>query len=296
MKQFILIFSLVIFSTSFIGTFNFAHSFAHDKYKEKLKKFKDKQKKIKKQKQSLDLATGNVSTKDEIKIGRNVISGLLGAAPLVQSKGLQQYVNKVGYWIALQSERPKLPWSFGVINSPNINAFAAPGGYIVITLGLYQLLENESQLASILAHEISHVIEKHHLEAISKSSKGEILGSLAVKATSDKHQKTMQKLVNSSVQIYANGLDKKYEYGADRRGIVLAARAGYDPYALLDVLTTLKSINQTDDTMGVFLHTHPPLGKRLSNLEKLMDHNMSAINIPQDNQRLIKTNQKIATE
>lgn len=286
-KHSLLIIALVISAITLSAHPQTVYSFGHDEYKKKLKK-------LKKHKKSLALATGKVSKKQEIKIGQNVISGLLGAAPLVKSDHLQKYINKVGHWVALQSKRPKLPWTFGVINSPNVNAFAAPGGYIVVTLGLYQLLENESQLASVLAHEISHVIEKHHLDAISKSSKGEILGSLAVKATSKKHKKKMQKLVNSSVQIYANGLDKKFEYAADRRGIVLSARAGYDPYALLDVLTTLSSINTKDDSMAVFLNTHPPLSSRIKVLEKLTDKNMSDIKIPEDNQRLISENKIIA--
>lgn len=250
--------------------------------------------KVKQKKKGLDLATGNVSKKDEVNIGRNVISGLLGAAPLVKNDKLQKYVNRIGSWVALQSERPGLPWSFGVINSPNVNAFAAPGGYIVLTLGLYQLLENESQLAGLLAHEISHVIKKHHLDAIRDTSQKEILAALAVKASSKKHREKMQKLVNSSVQIYARGLDKKYEYGADRRGVILAARAGYDPYALLDVLTTLSSINSQDDSMSVFLHTHPPLASRLDTLVTLMDKHLPQIKIPADNQRLSLVNQQIA--
>ena len=259
-----------------------------------LEKFNNKLEILKKNKQELELISGDISRKDEIKIGANVISGLLGAAPLVDNTSMQQYVNKVGHWIALQSRRPDLPWSFGVIDSPNINAFAAPGGYIVLTLGLYQLLENESQLAAILAHEISHVIEKHHLDAIRDTSKREILGSLAVKATDKKHQKKMRRLVNSAVQIYARGLDKKYEFGADRRGVVLAARAGYDPYALMDVMTTLRSINPDDDSMGVFLNTHPPLGDRMRVLERLMDIHMPVIEIPPDNQRLQSVNRSIA--
>jgi len=290
-----LIVTLLLTTISFMSVPQTAESFAHNKYKDKLKQLKKAQKKLKQKRLSLNLATGHVSQKDEIKIGRNVISGLLGAAPLVESKNLQQYVNKVGYWIALQSERPNLPWSFGVINSPNVNAFAAPGGYIVLTLGLYQLLETESQLAGILAHEISHVIEKHHLNTISKSSKGELLGSLAVNVASDKYKNNIQKLVNSSVQIYAKGLDKKFEFAADRRGIILSARAGYDPYALLDVLTTLRSINTQDDTMSVFLNTHPPLEDRIKVLEQLTDQYLHEINIPNENHRLNEINQLIST-
>ena len=272
-----------------------AYSFDLNNFKSSIDKYKQKKKDIEKHKKSVDLATGNVSKKDEINIGRNVISGLLGAASLVEHKKLQQYVNKIGSWVAMQSERPKLPWSFGVINSPNVNAFAAPGGYIVLTLGLYQLLENESQLAAILAHEISHVIKKHHLDAIRDTSQTEILGALAVKASSKKHREKMQKLVNSGVQIYARGLDKKYEYGADRRGVVLAARAGYDPFALLDVLTTLSSINSQDDSMSVFLNTHPPLSVRIKTLQTQMDNHFPQMKIPADNQRLSVINQQIAT-
>lgn len=270
-------------------------AFDFDKFKSKLDKYKTKIKRIDEQKKQLDLATGNVTEKDEINIGRNVISGLLGAAPLVNNTPLQQYINKIGLWIALQSERPDLPWTFGVIDSPNINAFASPGGYIAVTLGLYQVLENESQLAAILAHEISHVIDKHHLDAIRDTSQGEILGSLAVSATNDKYKKDMQRLVNSSVQIYARGLDKKYEFAADRQGAVLAARAGYDPYAMLDVLTTLTSIHAADDSMTVFLNTHPPLNDRINVLEQLMDENLRNIKIAADNHRLQKINQSISS-
>lgn len=269
--------------------------FDFDKFKSKLDKFKQKTKSFNEQKKQLDLATGNVSVKDEINIGRNVISGLLGAAPLVNNNTLQQYINKIGYWVALQSERPDLPWTFGVIDSPNVNAFASPGGYIVLTVGLYQMLENESQLAAILAHEISHVIDKHHLDAIRDTSQTEILGSLAVRVTDDKYRKDMQKLVNSSVQIYARGLDKKYEFTADRRGAVLAARSGYDPYAMLDVLTTLSSIHAGDDSMTVFLNTHPPLNDRISTLEQLMDRHLQNIKIAANNNRLQKINQSIST-
>jgi predicted Zn-dependent protease len=283
---------ILLFSSVLLINSPNLYSFDWDDMKQQLEK---KKKKLKENKKQLDLATGNVSKKDEINIGRNVISGLLGAAPLVDNKSLQQYVNKVGRWIALQSKRPELPWTFGVINSENINAFASPGGYIVMTLGLYELLENESQLAGILAHEISHVIEKHHLDAIRDTSQREILGTLAVKASGDKYREKMQKLVNSSVQIYARGLDKKYEFTADRRGVILAARAGYDPYALLDVLTTLRSINSADNSMTVFLNTHPPLKNRISNLEMLMDKHLEMKDIPADNNRLQSINKSISS-
>ena len=82
---------------------------------------------------------------------------------------------------------------------------------------------------------------------------------------------TFDKVVNAGVQLYASGLDRDLEYQADKRGVVLAARAGYDPFALLDVLTTIDSINPTEADLTVMLKTHPPTSKRLKKLAELMD-------------------------
>ena len=220
----------------------------------------------------LKKATGKVTESEEIEMGGNLISGLLGAAPLVDDPALQRYVNDVGYWVALQSKRRDLPWTFGVIDSEGINAFAAPGGYIVLTLGLFNLLENEAQLAGVLAHEIAHVVHQHHLKALQKTMKRDFLTSLAVAAVDDEEdQRNLQMLVNTGVQLYATGLDRRYEYEADLRGVVLAARAGYDPYALLDVLNTIDSINPESSALTVFMKTHPPLDQRLLRLADNMD-------------------------
>ena len=213
-----------------------------------------------------------VTVEEEIEMGGNLISGLLGAAPLVDDAELQRYVNDVGLWVASRSKRPELPWTFGVIDSEGINAFAAPGGYIVLTVGLFNLLENEAQLAGVLAHEIAHVVKKHHLDALESLLKRELWGDLAVAATSDKSdRKKLSLLVNSGVQLYSKGLDRDLEFQADLRGVVLAARAGYDPYALLDVLTTIDSISPDSAELTVLLKTHPPANDRLIQLAESMD-------------------------
>ena len=219
-----------------------------------------------------------ITEEQEIEIGSNLISGLLGAAPLVDDPALQRYVNDVGAWVASHTERKDLPWTFGVIDSEGINAFAAPGGYILITRGLYQLLDNEAQLAGVLAHEIAHVVEQHHLNALEDNLKAEIFADLAVLAAAadnPENQAKADKLVNAGVQIYASGLDQELEFDADLRGVVLAARAGYDPFALLDVLTTIDSIDPGEDAMSVLLSTHPPTGERLTILADNMDGEMN---------------------
>ena len=222
--------------------------------------------------EKLDQIRGKVSTEEEIEIGGKLIAGLLGASALVDNPRLQRYVNDVGFWVAAHSSRSELPWRFGVLKSKGINAFAAPGGYIVITRGLYELLDNEAQLAAVLAHEITHVVRKHHLKALQKTMKREFLSDLTTGVVSDKkNRKKMQKLVNSGVQLYATGLDRRYEFEADRRGVVLVARAGYDPFAFLDVLTTIDSINPDSEELTVLMNTHPATGDRLDTLARNMD-------------------------
>jgi len=248
------------------------------------KELEKAKKKARKNKKKIDKARGKVSTEEEIEVGGNLISGLLGAAPLVDNSRLQHYVNDVGFWIAAQSRRKDLPWSFGVIDSEGINAFAAPGGYIVVTLGLFNLLENEAQLAGVLAHEISHVVSKHHLKALQKTMKREFWSDLTIKSVDDTgDREKLNQLINAGVKLYTTGLDRKYEYDADLRGVVLAARAGYDPYALLDVLTTIDSINPASEALTVMMNTHPPTHERLGKLAAKMDGRMDSFATGQTN-------------
>ena len=108
---------------------------------------------------------GEIDETREIEIGRQLAAVLLGSKPLLQDAPLQRYVNQLGRWISLQSSRPRLPWTFAVLDDPGFNAFAAPGGFIFVTKGLVDRVD-EAELAGILAHEVTHVTERHHLEAL----------------------------------------------------------------------------------------------------------------------------------
>ncbi|GAB1232972.1 hypothetical protein UT4_14380 [Ferrigenium sp. UT4] len=221
--------------------------------------------------QKVKKANEDVSEPQEIELGGGIASSLLGAAPLLDNPPLQRYVNRVGRWIALHSERPDLPWQFGVLDDADINAFAAPGGYVFITKGLLARMNNEAELAGVLAHEISHVLRKHHLQALKKGARRELMADLADDAIKSRGgDKRLRKLVSAGTELYARGLDKEDEFESDRMGVVLAARAGYDPYGLPAVLQTLQSINPADSNLALMFKTHPGFDKRLELLGPLM--------------------------
>ncbi|HLP97056.1 MAG TPA: M48 family metalloprotease [Sideroxyarcus sp.] len=205
---------------------------------------------------------------EEIAIGRQIAGNLLGAAPLVKDAKLQKYVNQVGEWVASQSERPDLPWHFGVIQSDDVNAFAAPGGYIFVTLGLYRLLQNEADLAGVLGHEVGHVIRKHHLKILQQSKLVDAGGKALSKEIGGSD--TVQKLIGSGAEIVARSLDKDAEFEADRIGVVLATRAGYDAYGLPGVLQQIGHFAGDSDSVALLFKTHPHPDDRLAKLDGAM--------------------------
>jgi predicted Zn-dependent protease len=215
-------------------------------------------------------AVKEIDEPEEIAIGRDVAARLLGAAPLVADARLQRYVNHVGRWLAAQTERPDLPWQFGVLDSPNVNAFAVPGGTIFITRGLLDKMRNEAELAGVLGHEIVHVLRKHHLKAIQKGAKSSLAGDAASMALKDRAGPARDKLIAFSTEMYSRGLDKSDELEADRLGVVIAARAGYDAYGLPSVLQTLQAMNAQDSQLALMFKTHPAPGERLDILGEKM--------------------------
>jgi predicted Zn-dependent protease len=215
-------------------------------------------------------AVKEIDEPDEIAIGRDVASRLLGAAPLVADPRLQRYINHVGRWLAAQTERPDLPWQFGVLEAPQVNAFAVPGGTIFITRGLLEKMRNEAELAGVLGHEIVHVLRKHHLKAIQKGAQTGLAGDALSAALNDRAGAARDKLIAFGTEMYSRGLDKSDELEADRLGVVIAARAGYDAYGLPSVLQTLQAMNAQDSAVALMFKTHPAPGARLETLGERM--------------------------
>ncbi len=211
----------------------------------------------------------------EIEIGRQLAAVLLGSKPLYPDMAMQRYVNQLGRWISLQSSRPQLPWTFAVLDDPGFNAFAAPGGYVFVTKGLIDRVADEAELAGILAHEIGHVTAKHHLQAIAKSARTGLLTQVIGSQVKGQLAGAVSaQFLSLGRELYARGLDQSDEFDADRTGVALAARAGFDPYGLVAVLQQLRTATPDNALFALSLSTHPPAEQRLDLLEKAMGNRL----------------------
>ncbi|WP_096666434.1 M48 family metalloprotease [Polaromonas sp. AET17H-212] len=214
----------------------------------------------------------------EIEIGRQLAAVLLGSKPLHPDMALQRYVNQLGRWISLQSPRPHLPWTFAVLDDAGFNAFAAPGGYVFVTKGLVERVADEAELAGILAHEITHVTAKHHLQAIAKTARAGLLTQvIGTQIKGELAGAVSAQLLNLGRDLYSRGLDQTDEFDADRSGVALAARAGFDPYGLVAVLQQLRTATPDNPLFALSLSTHPPAQQRLDLLEQAMGNRLDGL-------------------
>jgi predicted Zn-dependent protease len=188
---------------------------------------------------------------------------------LVRDETVMARVNLVGRSLARYSDRPELDWRFGVLDSPAINAFSAPDGYVFITRGLYALADSDDALAAILGHEIAHITGKHALTIVARNDAFTAgLGQLVQRSGEARKVDSQLKQLNLGVDLvvktlFEKGFDPQTEFAADATGRQLAVTTGYAPGALRAVLVRLQSTpaGQTQP-----FSTHPPLTERLKRL------------------------------
>lgn len=168
----------------------------------------------------------------EVQFGRTLAARILGRYPLHKDKLLQQYVALVGHRLAANCGRPELKFAFGVIESEEVNAFAAPGGYIFITRGALAKMRDEAELASVLGHEIGHINARHMVKAFdirgTDTSAGAGLASLIGGTTASFRGALQQSLARATDILFRSGYQADEELDADQAGLYLAVLSGYD--------------------------------------------------------------------
>ncbi len=233
--------------------------------------------------QKMQEATKEYTVEEEIALGEGISAGFLGAVRLHPDERMQRYVNRVGRWLASQTEKPDLPWTFGVIDTETINAFAMPGGTVIVSHGLVKRLTSESELAGVLAHEIAHVLRRHQIAAIQSDAGWSAAATGATAIAADQIARRgggdvmglKTAAAEAGIKLVKDGLflrplDRGLEYEADRIGVVIAARGGYDPYGLVAVLTMLAQVKPEESGSSITFSTHPSPTDRLGELEKFV--------------------------
>ena len=212
-----------------------------------------------------------IGAEEERLIGESVAVEIIGKyGGVLRDEAITRRVNLVGKALAYYSTRPALEWRFAVLDSPSINGFSAPAGFVFITKGLYEkVAASEDALAAVLAHEIAHVTERHALRIIARGEFVSGASTLAVKHSRDAAmvQSELRQfdtgIADLMKTLFEKGFDAKTELSADKVGRALAVTVGYAPGALKQVLVQLQQ--EKGDPKTTFA-THPPLGDRIKNL------------------------------
>ncbi len=221
-------------------------------------------------------ASRPLSDEEEYYVGRSVAARILSSYSLLENKKLTEYVNLVGKTVALSSDRPITygGYHFAILNSKEINAFACPGGTILITKGMINSVESEDELAAVLAHEVAHVNHRDGVSAIQKARLTEVatlIGTEAAQGYSPAQLSQIISVFEGSINdvfktLVVNGYGKSQEYNADEDAISYLTRAGYNPSALKDFLQRL--VSQGSASGGGIMKTHPATADRVEKVEK----------------------------
>lgn len=224
--------------------------------------------------QATETAARPISEEEEYYVGRAVAARIFSYYPLYENPQLTNYINSIGKVIVLHSEKPFIfgGYHFALLNTDEINAFACPGGIVLITRGMLKLVKSEDELAAVIAHEIAHLNHRDGINSIKQARWTEALTIIGTKTAKQLGNEEIIKLVNifeASVDdilktLITNGYSRTQEYAADEKALQYLKKAGYNPRALIDVLEKLA---KNTKSKGGLLSTHPDPLDRINNLK-----------------------------
>jgi predicted Zn-dependent protease len=206
------------------------------------------------------------SEADEVRFGRNLDEEIRSRFGIYEDLAIKRYIEKVGRRLASYSHRPHLDFSFEIVDSDEVNAFALPGGFIYVTRGLLCYLNNEAQLAGVLGHEIGHVSYRHSMKALQATIGANILLNIIALGTGSQF---WVQISDISLQAIMAGYSREFEYQADNLSVEYAIKAGYDPYEIRNFFLTIEKMEsgRQGPLVGIFAD-HPLTEKRIKNVEE----------------------------
>jgi predicted Zn-dependent protease len=217
-------------------------------------------------------ASKEISDSEEYYLGRGVAARILSKYPLSKDQALNTYVNEVGQTVAKKSTRPRTykGYHFAVLDSSTPNSFACPGGIVFITTGMIKSCCNEDQLAAVLAHEVGHIANRDGISSISQARWTEVATTAGAEAAKQ-YGGSMGQLVarfEGSIDdvfktVIVNGYSRSAEEKADRAGVEMLKRSGYNPAAMEKILTAMGSKGGSGGILG----THPAVTDRVNNIK-----------------------------
>jgi predicted Zn-dependent protease len=200
---------------------------------------------------------------DEVKIGQQTKTEVLAQMPAFPNPDIRDYVTSIGQKMVAKTSRTNLPWEFYVVQTKEVNAFAAPGGFVFVTTGALRLMKNEAQLAGVLGHEVAHVDKKHSIKGIQQAlvAQGILTGAL---------QGNNSQIIDAASKVGATlvlkGWDRGAEEEADREGARFSYQNGYNPLELGGFLNTLAVTSGETPTWLVPITDHPRSDDRIKKL------------------------------
>ena len=227
------------------------------------------------------------SIDQDVEIGRKYapeVENQMGGR--IDNNDLQDYINTVGQQIARISHRPTLQYHFIALDHESVNALALPGGYIFVTKGLLEHLQTESQLASVLAHEIAHVVARDTINVISNEIGINILLSAAIIASDKAPPRDVMRVADVTRQILGLRYSRNDEHQADLGGLRYMVRAGYNPHGMIETMQMFEA-QQTVRPIE-FFSTHPSPENRMAYLTRKIQakyYNLTGLKIGKEDYR-----------
>src|SRR5215831_13455259 len=213
-----------------------------------------------------------ISEEQEIELGREAAKKVESDSPILRNDEITSYVNRVGQTLVPYSHRKNIKYAFKVVNSSEVNAFALPGGFIYVNRGLLEAAQNESEIAGVLGHEISHVVARHSADQMKKAGMANLaLGGLA--AVLGGQGGTLAGITKVGAELGTNAAFMKFsrddEREADKLGAQNVYDAGYDPRGMVTFFEKLEQLRKTEPSkLETFFSTHPNPAERVANVSQ----------------------------